>query len=98
MAPVFERLGKHYRKRIEFIAVNTYDRPDIAKRFGVKATPTFILTRKGKALRRFYGNIPEPLLKQHLKPHAPPAPEGEDEEEEERGLLSRLLGGLFGRN
>ncbi len=99
MAPVFARLGKHYRKRIEFIAVNTYDRPDIAKRFGVKSTPTFILTRKGKALRRFYGNIPEPLLKQHLASHAPPAPEGEDvDEDEERGLLSRLLGGLFGRN
>ena len=98
MAPVFERLGKHYRKRIEFIAVNTYDRPDIAKRFGVSSTPTFILTRKGKALRRFYGNISEPLLKQHLASHAPPASEGADEDEEERGLLSRLIGGLFGRN
>jgi len=95
MAPVFGRLGKHYRKRIEFIAVNVYDRPDIAKRFGVKSTPTFILTRKGKALRHFRGNIPEAILKQHLEPHAPPAVEGDDEEE--RGLLSRLLG-LFGRN
>lgn len=96
MAPVFGRLAKHYRKRIEFIAVNAYDRPDIAKRFGVRATPTFVLIRKGKPLRRFYGNIPEPILKQHLAPYAPSPPEGE-EEEEERGLLSRLLG-LFGRN
>lgn len=96
MAPVFGRLSKHYRKRIEFIAVNAYDRPDIAKKFGVTSTPTFILTRKGKALRRFYGNIPEPLLKQHLEPHAPPRFEGE-EEEEERGLFSRILG-IFGRN
>ena len=96
MAPVFARLGKQYRKRIEFIAVNAYDRPDIAKRFGVKSTPTFILTRKGEALRRFYGNIPEALLKQHLDPHAPPPREGDDEREE-RGLFSRLRG-LFGRN
>ena len=43
----------------------------------------------------FRGNIPEAILKQHLEPHAPPAAEGDDEEE--RGLLSRLLG-LFGRN
>ena len=42
MAPVFARLGKHYRRRIEFIAVNAYDRPDIAKRFGVSSTPTFL--------------------------------------------------------
>jgi len=97
MAPVFARLGKHYRRVIEFIAVNAYDRPDIAKRFGVKATPTFILTRKGKALRRFYGNIPEVILRQQLDPYAPSPPEGEEEEEGRRGLLSRLLG-LFGRN
>ena len=61
MAPVFARLGKQYRRQIEFVAVNAYDRPDIAKRFGVKATPTLILTRKGKALRRFYGNIPDDI-------------------------------------
>lgn len=96
MAPVFGRLAKHYRKRIEFIAVNAYDRPDMAKRFGVSATPTFILVRRGKALRRFQGNIPEPLLKQHLAPYCPTPVAGE-EAEESRGLLARLLG-LFGRN
>ena len=96
MAPVFGRLAKHYKKRIEFIAVNAYDRPDIAKRFGVRATPTFILVRKGKSLRRFHGNMPEPLLKQHLASFAPPAPVG-DIEESEPGLLSRLLK-VFGRN
>ncbi len=96
MAPVFGRLAKHYRRRIEFIAVNAYDRPDMAKRFGVKAVPTFILMRKGKALRHFYGNIPEPLLKQHLASYAP-QPSEEGEEEKPGGLLARLLG-LFGRN
>ncbi len=39
MAPVFGRLAKHYRSRIEFIAVNAYDRPDVAKRFGIRAVP-----------------------------------------------------------
>lgn len=90
MAPVFGRLSKFYRKRIEFVAVNAYDRPDIAKRFGVRQTPTFILMRRGKALRHFYGNIPEALLKQHLAPYAPVAPEAGDENE--RGsLISRLF-------
>jgi thioredoxin 1 len=97
MAPVFSRLAKHYRRRIEFIAVNTYDRPDIARRFGVSSTPTFVLTRRGKALRRFVGNIPEQLLMQHLEPHAPPLAGGVDEDERP-GLLSRLLGGIVGRN
>ncbi len=98
MAPVFGRLAKHYRSRIEFIAVNAYDRPDMAKRFGVRAVPTFILMRKGKALRHFYGNIPEPLLKQHLAPYAPQPVDGEVESEGvKRGFRARLLG-LFGRN
>lgn len=91
MAPVFARLGRYYRKRIPFVAVNATDRPDIARRFGVSSTPTFILVRKGKALRRFYGNIPEPLLKQHLEPFAPSASE-EEEQETKGGLLSRLFG------
>jgi thioredoxin-like negative regulator of GroEL len=96
MAPVFGRLAKHYRKRIEFVAVNAYDRPDMAKRFGISATPTFILMRRGKPLRRFYGNIPEPLLKQHLAPYAPQmsAPESDSEG---NGLLSRLTR-FFGRD
>jgi len=89
MAPVFGRLAKHYRRRIEFIAVNAYDRPDIAKRFGVRQTPTFLLVRKGKALRHFYGNIPEAILKQHLAPYAPAALE--EPEAARSGLLSRLF-------
>ncbi len=97
MAPVFGRLAKHYRKRIEFIAVNAYDRPDLAKQFGVQAVPTFLLIRKGKALRHFYGNIPEPLFKQHLEPYARQSTESEAEQEDAgRGLLSRVLG-VFGR-
>ena len=94
MAPVFGRLAKHYRRRIEFIAVNAYDRPDLAKRFGVRAVPTFLLVRKGKALRHFYGNIPEPLFKQHLEPYAPPPVEEPDTDEGKRGFLARLLGRL----
>lgn len=98
MAPVFGRLAKHYRRRIEFIAVNAYDRPDLAKRFGVRAVPTFLLVRKGKALRHLYGNIPEPLFKQHLEPYAPPPTESEAEQEEaRRGFLSRVLG-IFSRS
>jgi len=89
MAPVFGRLAQHYRRRIEFIAVNAYDRPDVAKRFGVHQTPTFLLVRKGKALRHFYGNIPEALLKQHLAPYAPAAPA--EPEESGGGFLSRLF-------
>lgn len=98
MAPVFGRLAKHYRRRIEFIAVNAYDRPDLAKRFGVRAVPTFLLVRKGKALRHFYGNIPEPLFKQHLEPYAPPLTELEAEQDEAgRGFISRWRE-IFGRS
>lgn len=92
MAPVFARLGKHYRKRMPFVAINASDRPDMAKRFGVNRTPTFIVTRKGKALRRFYGNIPEAILKRYLDPFAPPPTEEDDEDQGRGGLLSRLLG------
>ena len=95
MAPVFERLAKHYRKRVEFVAVNAYDRPDIVRRFAVQATPTFMIVRRGKALRRFQGNIPESVLRSQIDPYAPPPTA--DSSDDEGGLLARLRG-LFGNN
>jgi thioredoxin 1 len=96
MAPIFERLSKRYRNRIEFVAVNTYDRPDMAKKFGVASTPTFLLVQKGKALRRFTGAFPEKVLYEHLATYAPPP--SEDDEPEKKGLLSRLTGAFRGGN
>lgn len=94
MAPVFERLGKRYQGSIEFVAVSTYDRPDLAKKFGISSTPTFILARKGKALRRFYGVMREQALAEQLSAFAPPtAPP----ELGGSGLLGRIAG-LFRRN
>jgi thioredoxin-like negative regulator of GroEL len=94
MAPVFERLSKRYRGSIEFVAVNTYDRPDMAKRFGISSTPTFILARRGKALRRFFGVIREQALAEQLSAFAPPtAPPDVGGP----GLLGRIAG-IFRRN
>lgn len=94
MAPVFERLGKRYQGSIEFVAVSTYDRPDLAKKFGISSTPTFILARKGKALRRFYGVMREQALAEQLSAFAPPtAPPDLGGS----GLLGRIAG-LFRRN
>lgn len=94
MAPVFERLSKRYRGSIEFVAVSTYDRPDMAKRFGISSTPTFILARRGKALRHFYGVIREQVLAEHLSAFALPtaAPDVGGP-----GLFGRIAG-LFRRN
>ncbi len=94
MAPIFERLGKRFRGSIEFVAVSTYDRPDMAKRFGISSTPTFVLARRGKAVRRFYGVIREQTLAEELSkfspPTAPPDVGGS-------GLLGRIAG-IFRRN
>ena len=94
MAPVFERLGKRFQGSIEFVAVSTYDRPDMAKKFGISSTPTFILARRGKALRRFYGVIREQALAEQLSAYAPPtAPPDVGGS----GLLARITG-VFRRN
>jgi len=94
MAPVFERLSKRYEGSIEFVAVSTYDRPDMAKKFGISSTPTFILARRGKALRRFYGVIREQALAEQLSAFAPPtAPPDLGGS----GLLARIAG-IFRRN
>jgi thioredoxin-like negative regulator of GroEL len=90
MAPIFERLGKRFMRRMEFVAVSVYDRPDIAGRFGVSSTPTFIVTRRGKAMRHFYGVIHERVMAEHLEPYALVAA-ASDDGEQKRGLLARLF-------
>jgi thioredoxin-like negative regulator of GroEL len=75
---------------MEFVAVNVYDRPDVANRFGVSSTPTFIVARRGKALRHFYGVVPERVMAEHLEPLALPA-HVTTPEAEKIGLLARLF-------
>jgi thioredoxin-like negative regulator of GroEL len=94
MAPVFERLGKRFRGSIEFVAVSTYDRPDMAKRFGISSTPTFVLARRGKAVRRFYGVIREQTLAEELSKYAPPTAPPDTGGS---GLLAKVAG-IFRRN
>jgi thioredoxin-like negative regulator of GroEL len=92
MAPIFERLGKRYRNRIEFVAVSTYDRPDMAKKFNVSSTPTFLLVQGGKQISRFTGTFPEKVLYEHLAPYAPEAPT--ESAPERRGFFSRVTAAL----
>ncbi|HUF52972.1 MAG TPA: thioredoxin family protein [Dehalococcoidia bacterium] len=89
MAPVFERLGKRFKRRMAFVAVSVYDREDIAKRFGVSSTPTFIITRRGKSLRHIYGVIHESKFAEQLETYALPAPP-EEPKDQKRGILERF--------
>ena len=89
MAPVFERLNKRFKRRMEFVAVSVYDREDIAKRFGVSSTPTFIITKRGKALRHIYGVIHEAKFAEQLEAYALPAPLDEPGDQK-RGILGRF--------
>lgn len=95
MAPVFERVGKRFKRRIEFIAVNVYDRPDIARKFAVASTPTFLVVRNGKAVRRLSGVMHEQTLSGHLEGYALPIPAAGVDEPGKKGLLASLL--RFGR-
>lgn len=89
MAPVFERLGKRFKGRMEFVAVSVYDREDIARQFEVSSTPTFIVTVGGQAVRRIQGVVPEKAFAEAIEPLALPAPVGETSQKR-RGLF-----GLF---
>ena len=89
-ATVFERHGKRFKRSMEFVAVSVYDRPDIAQRFGLSSTPTFIVTRRGKALRHFYGVVHERIMAEHLEPLALPTLVAAAEDEKP-GLLARLF-------
>ena len=59
MHPIFTRMAKKY-KQIRFARVNVDDAQDIAMKYGVKSTPTFIMFKNAEVVNTMVGAVGEP--------------------------------------
>jgi thioredoxin len=55
MRPHLDRIAEAHKDDTQVVAVNVDRFPDVVERFDVQATPTLMLFRDGKVLRRFTG-------------------------------------------
>jgi len=55
MGPVVDDISEKFEGKIKFGKVNVEDNEDIARKFGVRSIPTFILFKDGKIAQQFMG-------------------------------------------
>ena len=55
LAPILAQLETEYAGRVEVVAVDVDDHPDLAQEHGVRAMPTVVVVRSGREVGRVVG-------------------------------------------
>lgn len=67
LAPILEKVAKHFEGKIILMKANLDDVPSTAQKFGVEKIPTVFLFKNGKPINSFVGLIPEKTIKEWLE-------------------------------
>ncbi|MBL7996911.1 thioredoxin [bacterium] len=67
VAPSVKQLAEELAGRLTVIKINVDEKPEIASQYGIQSIPTFMIFYKGKAVSRFSGAMPYPMLKQEVE-------------------------------
>jgi len=62
MEPIIEELAKEFEGRVEVGKLNIIENLEIAKKYGVPATPTLIIFKDGKPIEKAVGLRPKQTL------------------------------------
>ncbi|MEK7874437.1 MAG: thioredoxin [Chloroflexota bacterium] len=65
--PVMEELAKEYEGKVRFTKVNVDENPLTASKFGIRAIPSILVFKDGKAVKQVVGAVPKGELKKHLE-------------------------------
>jgi thioredoxin 1 len=69
IAPLLEELAVELDGKLQIAKVNIDDHDSIATEYGVRAIPTMILFKQGKAAETLVGMMPKASLKAKLSAH-----------------------------
>ncbi|ADU97318.1 Thioredoxin domain-containing protein [Thermovibrio ammonificans HB-1] len=64
--PVVKKLSKEL-KRVHFVKVNVAEKPELARKFGILATPTLLIVKDGRIEDGLVGPVTEGVLRERLK-------------------------------
>jgi thioredoxin 1 len=62
MEPIIEEIAKEFEGRVEVGKLNIIENLEIAKKYGVPATPTLIIFKDGKPIEKAVGLRPKQIL------------------------------------
>ena len=83
IGPLLEKLETQYGGRFKLVKIDSDQEQQLAAAFGIRSIPTCILLMNGQPVDGFMGALPEGKIKEFLDKHLPPAPQAEEEFEEE---------------
>lgn len=63
--PIVKKLSKEFKK-VHFLRVNVMETPEVARKFGVLATPSIVITENGKIKEVLLGPVTEGVLRSKL--------------------------------
>lgn len=66
LAPMLERMSKHYADQIRFVKVNTDDEAVLAEQFNVTNLPTLVFLDEGQVVSQLTGLMSEEQLQNKL--------------------------------
>ncbi len=64
MKPIVHELSQELSGRLQVIEVNVDQNQDLARQYGVRSIPCFVVTRDGKEVARQAGSMPKEALRQ----------------------------------
>ncbi|MDP3486417.1 MAG: thioredoxin [Bacillota bacterium] len=67
LAPIVEKVGKHYDGRVKVVKLNVDENLKTSSQYDIMAIPTMILFKNGKPVERFAGLLSEATLKQNIE-------------------------------
>ena len=67
MAPAVERLTREYEGRVTVAKVNVDEEPDLARAYGIRSIPSFLLFDGGEVVDRLAGAVPIGLLVERIE-------------------------------
>jgi len=68
MGPIVEEIAKEFEGKIKVGKLNVGENPEIPRRYGIKAIPTFIIFNNGKPVEGIVGARPKQFLIDKLSP------------------------------
>ena len=68
MAPVVEKLAAETAGLLKVVRVNLDNEPYLGARFGINATPTFYVYRKGSRIGDISGAVPKEQFEAWIEP------------------------------
>jgi thioredoxin-like negative regulator of GroEL len=69
MESLLAHLERKERHRLRVTRVDVDDRPELARRFGVRDVPALVLVKDRRAVARLDGRTSAPRIEQMLEPH-----------------------------